>query len=103
FIGLGTLIAGILGISNIMVYIVKERSKEFGIRKAVGAQPKDIIGLILQESILITVIAGLIGVGIGWLSLYGIGDSWKKYFITQPNVGGKTIFIAFLALVFAGA
>lgn len=103
FIGLGTLIAGMLGISNIMVYIVKERNKEFGIRKAVGAKPKDIIGLILQESILITVISGLVGIGLGWMGLYGVGDHWEKYFITRPNIGMGTVFLAFLALVFAGA
>lgn len=103
FIGLGTLIAGMLGISNIMVYIVKERNKEFGIRKAVGAKPKEIIGLILQESILITVLSGLVGIGLGGLGLHAVGDRWEKYFITQPNIGMGTVLFAFLALVFAGA
>lgn len=102
FIGLGTLLAGIIGISNIMVYIVKERTQEIGIRKAIGAKPKSIVGLIIQESIVITVISGLIGVGIGVLTLNLIGDSLEKYFIMNPSVGWGQIIIAFICLVLSG-
>ncbi len=66
FIGLGTLIAGIIGISNIMVYSVKERTKELGIRKVLGAKPKHIISLILLETILVTSLSGYIGMLIGF-------------------------------------
>lgn len=102
FIGMGTLLAGIIGISNIMVYIVKERTQEIGVRKAIGAKPNAIIGLIMQESIVITVISGLIGVGLGVLTLWLIGDSLDKYFIKEPNVGWGLIIVAFVCLVVAG-
>lgn len=102
FIGLGTLLAGIIGISNIMVYIVKERTKEIGVRKAIGAKPRAIVGLIIQESVVITVISGIIGVGLGILTLNLIGDSLEKYFIKDPSVGWGLIIVAFVCLVFAG-
>lgn len=102
FIGLGTLLAGIIGISNIMVYIVKERTKEIGVRKAIGAKPKSIVGLIVQESVVITVVSGLVGVAVGILTLHLIGDSLETYFIKNPSVGITEIVMAFIALVFAG-
>ena len=103
FIGLGTLLAGIIGISNIMVYIVKERTKEIGVRKAIGAKPRGIVALILQESIVITVISGIIGVGLGVLALKLIGNSLEDYFISEPSVGWGLILVAFFCLVISGA
>ncbi|WP_100614141.1 ABC transporter permease [Confluentibacter citreus] len=102
-IGFGTLIAGIVGISNIMIFIVKERTKEIGIRKALGATPKSIISIILIESILITAIAGYVGllIGVGVLEL--IGSSLEVYFITNPGVNNSLVFGATITLVFAGA
>lgn len=94
-IGAGTLLAGIIGISNIMVYIVKERTQEIGVRKAIGAKPRSIVGLIIQESMVITVISGLIGVGIGVLTLALIGNNLEKYFIKEPSVGWGLIVFAF--------
>jgi putative ABC transport system permease protein len=102
FIGLGTLLAGIIGISNIMVYIVKERTKEIGVRKAIGAKPRSIVALIVQESVVITVVSGFVGVGIGVLALNLIGDNLEEYFIKSPSVGWGTIFMAFIALVLSG-
>ena len=103
FIGIGTLVAGIIGISNIMVYIVKERTLEIGIRKAIGARPISIVILILQESIVITVLSGIIGVILGVLSLRLIGNNLREYFILDPNVGWGAIFSAFVCLVISGA
>ncbi|WP_417430009.1 ABC transporter permease [Halpernia sp.] len=102
FIGLGTLLAGIIGISNIMVYIVKERTKEIGVRKAIGAKPSSIVGLIIQESVVITVISGIVGVALGVLTLALVGDSLEKYFIKDPSVGWGLIMVAFVCLVIAG-
>ena len=103
FIGIGTLVAGIIGISNIMVYIVKERTLEIGIRKAIGARPISIVILILQESIVITVLSGIIGVILGVLSLRLIGNNLREYFILDPNVGWGAICSAFVCLVISGA
>ena len=102
FIGMGTLLAAIIGISNIMVYIVKERTQEIGVRKAIGAKPSSIVGLIMQESVVITVVSGIIGVGLGVLSLMLIGDSLEKYFIKDPSVGWGLIIAAFVSLVISG-
>lgn len=102
FIGLGTLLAGIIGISNIMVYIVKERTQEIGVRKAIGAKPRSIVTLIIQESIVITVISGLIGVALGVLTLKLIGNSLEEYFIKDPSVGWLLITVAFISLVMSG-
>lgn len=103
FIGIGTLLAGIIGISNIMVFVVKERTKELGIRKAIGATPKSIVGMILQESVFITAIAGYAGLlaGVGTLAL--IGDSLEDYFITSPYIDTNEAIGATVILVVFGA
>jgi len=102
-IGIGTLIAGIVGISNIMIFIVKERTKELGIRKALGAQPKSIVSLIMIESILITGIAGYIGLLIGTGVLELAGPMLKDFFIKDPSVQTSLVVSATIALVLAGA
>jgi putative ABC transport system permease protein len=112
-IGIGTLIAGIVGVSNIMLIVVKERTKEIGIRKAIGASPSSVIGLILLESIMITTIAGYIGLvlGTGLMELI-------NYFMVQaagptpdpqgtifmnPTVDINIAIAATLLLIVAGA
>ena len=61
-VGLGTLLAGAIGVSNIMMVTVKERTTEIGIRRAIGARPKDILQQILSESMVLTTIAGMAGI-----------------------------------------
>jgi putative ABC transport system permease protein len=101
-IGMGTLIAGIVGISNIMIFIVKERTKEIGIRKALGASPKSIVAIILIESIFITSIAGYFGLLLGVGILEWAGPSLKTYFITNPSVSTSLVISATLTLIGAG-
>lgn len=103
WIGVGTLFAGAISIGNIMVFVVKERTKELGIRKALGATPGSIVGLILQESIFITAIAGYIGILIAVFALNGIGNNLEDYFITNPQVNQSTIVWATIILILVGA
>jgi len=99
-IGMGTLVAGVVGISNIMIFIVKERTKEIGIRKALGAPPNSIILIIILESIFITAIAGYVGLLIGGavLNSFDLEDYW----ITDPGVSTSLVVAATITLVIAG-
>ncbi len=103
-IGLFTLIAGVVGVSNIMMIIVKERTKEIGIRKALGATPASITGLILLESIVITFIAGSLGLILGyvavWIAQY-IGIEHE--FFQHPEVDFNVAISAVFTIVLAGA
>lgn len=102
-IGMGTLIAGIVGVSNIMIFIVKERTKEIGIRKALGAAPKAIVRIILLESILITTLAGYFGLLLGVGALELIGTSLEDFFIKDPGVSQSLVISATIVLILAGA
>ncbi len=106
FVGIGTIIAGIVGVGNIMLIIVKERTKEIGIRKALGAYPTSIVGMILQEAVFVTMFAGLLGLifGLGLLELVGpnIENDFIKYPQVNFNIAITTVFILVLAGTFAG-
>ena len=102
FIGSGTLIAGIIGISNIMIFVIKERTKEFGIRKALGAQPSSIVGMVVQESVLITTLAGYLGLSLGTYILSTVGDTLEKYFIINPGVSTGLVVGATIILIISG-
>ena len=102
-IGVLTIIAGVVGVGNIMLIIVKERTKEIGIRKALGALPLSIIGMILQEAIFVTMFAGLFGLifGLGLLEI--VGPQVQHDFIKYPQVDFNIALSAVFVLVFAGA
>jgi len=102
-VGICTIIAGIVGVSNIMLIIVKERTKEIGVRKAIGAQPWSIIGMILHESIFVTAIAGFVGLIFSLLLLQLVGPFIETDYIRNPSVDFSVAITTVIILVVAGA
>jgi putative ABC transport system permease protein len=103
-IGAFTIIAGIVGVSNIMIIVVNERTKEIGIRKAIGATPFSIVNMILLEALFITGLAGYIGLimGIGILALVSSVIPANQFFL-NPEVDFNIALISTLVLILAGA
>jgi putative ABC transport system permease protein len=103
-VGLGTIFAGAIGVSNIMLVTVRERTKEIGIRRALGATPRDIIGQILSESIVLTGIAGITGivVGVGLLRATGIVLSQGDQFFKDPQISFGMAVVSLLILLVIG-
>lgn len=101
-IGLGTLAAGVVGVSNIMMIAVKERTKEIGVRKALGATPFSIVAMIVQESVFLTGIAGLLGLAAG-VGLLGLLGGVQSEIMRNPSVPLSTGIGAAAFLMLAGA
>lgn len=102
-VGICTIIAGVVGVSNIMLIIVKERTKEIGVRKAIGAQPWSIIWMILHESIFVTAIAGFAGLLFSLFLLQLVGPFIETDYIRNPSVDFSVAITTVIILVIAGA
>lgn len=102
-IGFFTLFAGIIGVANIMSIIVKERTKEIGIRKALGATPWSIISLIIQESTFLTFVAGCFGLVLGVGLLEVVANFIDHEFFTNPTINYRISIGALVILVLAGS
>jgi putative ABC transport system permease protein len=106
-VGIGTLFAGVIGVSNIMLIVVKERTKEIGIKRALGATPWKIIGQIILESVFLTTIAGYLGlvIGIGILELVNtlMGVNPDGGMFKNPEVDLNVALTALSILIVSGA
>ncbi len=103
FVGICTIIAGVVGVSNIMLIIVKERTREIGIRKALGAKPWSIIGMIMQESIFVTTVAGFVGLFLSMGLLEIVGPNVEVDYILNPSVDLTIALTMVFVLIIAGA
>ncbi len=103
FFAIGTIVAGIIGVSNIMIFVVKERTKEIGIRKALGASPRVVISTILLEATTITILSGFSGMFAGVVILQNLGGKLEDYFITNPYIDLGFALGATLILIIFGS
>ena len=106
FVGILVLISGVIGVSNIMLIVVKERTKEIGVRRAIGAKPSNIRGQILTESVFLTIISGMAGIAFASLLLYGINylmdQSGQIDMFANPSVNLGVVTVALTILVISG-
>jgi putative ABC transport system permease protein len=106
-VGLGTMLSGIIGVSNIMLVTVKERTREIGVRRAIGAKPKNIITQVLSESLLLTTLAGLVGLclGVGIMAIVGTITSnmpSDNMMFLDPNMSFKAAVTATVIVIVSG-
>jgi len=106
-VGLGTLLSGIIGVSNIMLVTVKERTREIGVRRAIGAKPKSIIKQVLSESLLLTTLAGLVGLclGVGIMAIVAMITSnmpSDNMMFQDPNMSFKAAVFATVIVILSG-
>lgn len=107
-VGIGTLLAGVIGVSNIMLVIVKERTKEIGIMRAIGATPRNIIIQIITESVFLTTLAGYLGLVFGVLVVEGInalisGGPEPPEMFRNPQIDFSIAVTALVILIVSGA
>ena len=106
FVGALVLMSGIIGISNIMLIVVKERTKEIGVRRAVGATPWTIKSQILQESLILTILSGMAGIsfaaGTIWIMNYALDLQGPVDNFANPSVSMTVIFTALIILIGSG-
>lgn len=103
-VGIGTLLAGIIGVSNIMLVVVKERTKEIGIRKAIGATPFSIVSQILLEAVILTGIAGYFGLtaGVGVLELINGALTGSNGMFKNPEIDFSAAVICLIIIIISG-
>lgn len=107
FVAIGTILAGMIGVGNIMLIIVKERTKEIGIRKSIGAKPWSIISMIIQESLVITGVSGyfglLLGVGLVEAIKYAMNNfGLQNEFFSNPEIDFQAAISAIIVLLISG-
>ena len=105
FVGIGTLIAGVIGISNIMLIVVKERTREIGVKRALGATPFSVVSQIILESVFLTSFAGYFGLLIGIFLLEGVNKAIgpEVPMFNNPTVNISVAVISLSVLIFCGA
>lgn len=106
-VAIGTILAGVIGVGNIMLIVVKERTREIGLRKALGATPASIVLMIIQESLFITAVAGYMGLVVGTLLLQVVARALDagegaSHFFSRPEVDFRTALTALGVLVISG-
>ena len=106
-VAIGTILAGMIGVGNIMMIIVKERTKEIGIRKSLGAKPWSIISMIVHESVVITAVAGYMGLLLGVVLVEGVAYALKEFdfqseFFANPEINFQVAISAISVLLLSG-
>jgi putative ABC transport system permease protein len=106
-VAIGTILAGAIGVGNIMLIVVKERTREIGLRKALGATPASIVFMIMQESLFITAVAGYTGLVVGALLLQAVAKmldagGGAPGFFSRPEVDFRTAIVALAVLIVSG-
>lgn len=106
FVGVLVLLSGIIGVSNIMLIVVKERTKEIGVRRALGESPWSIKKQILMESVFLTLVSGMMGIVLGALTIYGINalleNAGSSEMFLNPSVSVAVVTGSLIILIFSG-